>query len=474
MDSARTYFSIFLAASFVVALLIPLPPFILDIVIVFLLSMSVLIYMRATSINEWDELKSFPTMLLLIGIFRVSINVSTTRAILTDGNAGHVIEEFGQFVIGGNLLIGIVIFIVLIIFQFIVANGASRTAEVAARFTLDSLPGKQMSIDADLNQRIISEKDAQAKRKKLNMETEFYGAMDGAGKFIKGDVIFGIVILFVNIIFGLIVGMMQQGMSFADAALHYTQLTVGDGIVNQIGSLMLAISTGIIVTRVFDGSPDTVTEGIFKELLAHEVVVYALGGLFIAMGIFTPLPFLPFALVGGTIIFLGIRNKKRIKKEKEDELQKELEMIQGEDEQLQQVEDSFGVFTDKYPIIVELGLDLAALVKQKINGETARDKVVLMRKSIITDLGINVPGINFKDNTSFRPRGRYIIRIKGAKAAEGVLKSGYLLALKTPNVMARSRCRTSESIQSSVKMDIDLRAYGARCTNEGLSSVRAT
>ncbi|MEB9231648.1 flagellar biosynthesis protein FlhA, partial [Bacillus cereus] len=191
IDSARTYFSIFLAASFVVALLIPLPPFILDIIIVFLLSMSVLIYMRATSINEWDELKSFPTMLLLIGIFRVSINVSTTRAILTDGNAGHVIEEFGQFVIGGNLLIGIVIFTVLIIFQFIVANGASRTAEVAARFTLDSLPGKQMSIDADLNQRIISEKDAQAKRKKLNMETEFYGAMDGAGKFIKGDVIFG-------------------------------------------------------------------------------------------------------------------------------------------------------------------------------------------------------------------------------------------------------------------------------------------
>lgn len=436
IDSARTYFSIFLAVSFVVALLIPLPPFVLDMVIVFLLSMSVLVYMRATSIKEWDELKSFPTLLLLIGIFRVSINVSTTRAILTEGNAGHVIEEFGHFVIGGNLLIGIVIFTVLIVFQFIVANGASRTAEVAARFTLDSLPGKQMSIDADLNQRLITEQEAQEKRKKLNMETEFYGAMDGAGKFIKGDVIFGIVILFVNIIFGLIVGMMQQGMSFGEAAYHYTQLTVGDGIVNQIGSLMLAIATGIIVTRVFDGSPDTVSEGIFKELMAHEVVVYALGGLFIAMGIFTPLPFLPFALVGGTVLFLGYRNKQRLKREKDEELQKELEMIQSDEDQLQKVEDSFGVFTDKYPIIVELGLDLAALVKQKINGETARDKVVLMRKSIITDLGINVPGINFKDNTSFRPRGRYVIRVKGAKVAEGVLKSGYLLALKTPNVMA--------------------------------------
>ncbi|MEH7463833.1 flagellar biosynthesis protein FlhA [Bacillus thuringiensis] len=436
IDSAKTYFSIFLAVSFIVALLIPLPPFILDVIIVFLLGMAVLVYMRATSIKEWDELKSFPTLLLLIGIFRVSINVSTTRAILTNGNAGHVIEEFGQFVIGGNLLIGIVIFIVLIIFQFIVANGSSRTAEVAARFTLDSLPGKQMSIDADLNQRIITDTEAKDKRKKLNMETEFYGAMDGAGKFVKGDVIFSIVILFVNIIFGLIVGMMQQGMGFQEAAYHFTKLTIGDGIVNQIGSLLLAISTGIIVTRVFDGSDDTVNEGIYKELMAHDVVVYALGGLFIAMGVFSPLPLIPFLIVGGGIIFLGYTNKQRLKKEKEEELQKELEMIQSDEDQMKKVEDSFGVFTDKYPIIVELGLDLAALVKQKINGETARDKVVLMRKSIITDLGINVPGINFKDNTSFRPRGRYVIRIKGAKVAEGVLKSGYLLALKTPNVMA--------------------------------------
>ena len=436
IDSARTYFSIFLAVSFIVALLIPLPPFILDVIIVFLLGMAVLVYMRATSIKEWDELKSFPTLLLLIAIFRVSINVSTTRAILTNGNAGHVIEEFGQFVIGGNILIGIVIFIVLIVFQFIVANGASRTAEVAARFTLDSLPGKQMSIDADLNQRIITDEEAKNKRKKLNMETDFYGAMDGAGKFVKGDVIFSIVILFVNIVFGLIVGMMQQGMGFQEAAYHYTKLTIGDGIVNQIGSLLLAISTGIIVTRVFDGSSDTVNEGIYKELMAHDVVVYALGGLFIAMGIFSPLPLIPFLLVGGGVIFLGYRNKQRLKKEEEEAMQKELEMIQSDDDQIKKVEDSFGVFTDKYPIIVELGLDLAALVKQKINGETARDKVVLMRKSIITDLGINVPGINFKDNTSFRPRGRYVIRIKGAKVAEGVLKSGYLLALKTPNVMA--------------------------------------
>ncbi|MFD3445983.1 flagellar biosynthesis protein FlhA [Microbacteriaceae bacterium 4G12] len=437
LNSARTYFSIFIAVSFVVALLIPLPPFILDLVLVFLLGLAVLVYMRATTIKEWDELKTFPSMLLLIGIFRVSVNVSTTRAILTSGNAGHVIEEVGQFVIGGNLLIGIVIFLVLIVFQFIVANGSSRTAEVAARFTLDSLPGKQMAIDADLNQRLITEEQARERRKKLNMETEFYGAMDGAGKFVKGDVIFGIVILFVNVVFGLIVGMVQQGMTFQDAAYHYTKLTIGDGIVSEIGSLLLAISAGIIVTRVFDGSDNTVNEGIYKELMAHDVIVYALGALFIAMGTFTPLPMIPFYAVGIGVIILGYRNKQHLKKEKEQQLQEELDMIKSEEDGgAKKMEDSFGVFTDKYPIIVELGLDLAALVKQKINGETARDKVVLMRKSIINDLGINIPGINFKDNTSFKPRGRYVIHVKGAKVAEGVLKTGYLLALKTPHVMA--------------------------------------
>jgi flagellar biosynthesis protein FlhA len=435
-NAAKTYFSIFIAISFVIALLVPLPPFVLDLVLVFTLAMTVLVYMRATTIKEWDELKSFPTMLLLIGIFKVSLNVSTTRAILTNGNAGHVIEQFGQFVIGGNLLIGIVIFLVLIVFQFIVANGASRTSEVAARFTLDSLPGKQMSIDADLNQRIITDTEAKEKRKKLNMETEFYGAMDGAGKFIKGDVIFGIVILIINVTFGLIVGMLQQGMTFQEAAYHYTKLTIGDGIVHQIGSLLLAVSTGIIVTRVFDGSEDTLGDGIYKELMTHDVVVYALGGLFMIMGVFTPLPFLPFALVGAGVIFLGMQFKKRMKKETERKLHEEMEMIKSEGDGGKPLEDSFGVFTDKYPIIVELGLDLAALVKQKINGETARDKVILMRKSIINDLGVNVPGINFKDNTSFRPRGKYVIKIKGAKVAEGVLKSGHLLALKTPHVMA--------------------------------------
>lgn len=414
-----------------------MPPFAIDFILVFILGLCVLIYLRATTINDWEEMKSFPTLLLLIGIFRVSMNVSTTRAILTGGNAGIVIERFGEFVIGGNLLIGIVIFIVMIIFQFIIANGSSRTAEVSARFTLDALPGKQMSIDADLNQRIITEEEAKAKRKKLSMETDFYGSMDGAGKFIKGDVVFGIVMTIINISVGLVVGIVQEGLPLAEAALKYTTLTVGDGIISQVGSLLIAISSGILVTRVYDSeSEDTIVASIFKELMKSGMVTYALAAMFILMGVLTPLPLIPFAGVGAVVGFFGYITQKSLKEEEERALKKELEMLENEAQpEHNQESDSFGITRDKYPIIVELGLDLAALVKQKIDGETAKDKVMLMRKSIVADMGVNVPGINFRDNTSFKPRGKYEIRVRGVKVAEGILNVGYLLALKTPHVM---------------------------------------
>jgi len=435
--SVRTYLSILLGISFLIALVVPLPPLVIDFILVFMLGLCVLIYLRATTINDWEELKSFPTLLLLIGIFRVSINVSTTRAIIAGGNAGKVVEQFGEFVIGGNLLIGIVIFLVLIIFQFIIANGSSRTAEVSARFTLDALPGKQMSIDADLNQRLITEEEAKAKRKKLSMETDFYGSMDGAGKFIKGDVIFGVVLIVINITVGLVVGIVQEGLSLADAAIKYTTLTIGDGIVSQLGSLLLAISSGMLVTRVYDEqSDDTVISSIYKELMKSGIVTYSLAAMFILMGVATPLPAVPFIAVGAGVGYLGFANQQKLKAEEDKAMKKELEILQGEAQpEHHQESDSFGIARDKYPIIVELGLDLAALVKQKVNGETAKDKVVLMRKSIVADMGVNVPGINFRDNTSFKPRGTYMIRIRGVKVAEGVLKVGYLLALKTPHVM---------------------------------------
>lgn len=431
-----SYFSVLVAVSFIIAVVVPLHSFIIDLILVLLTGISILIYMRATTIDSWYEMKSFPSILLLLGMFRISVNVSTTRKILTDGEPGVVIEQFGNFVIGGNLLVGVVIFIIMIIFQFIVANGASRTAEVAARFAVDSLPGKQMSIDADLQGRHITEEEARERRKMLGMEADFYGSMDGAGKFIKGDVIFGIAIVFVNIIFGLISGVAVQGMEFGEAFTRYTQLTIGDGLVSQIGSLMLALASGLVITRVYDGSGKNLTEGIFAELMKNSVVVYALGGLFIAMGLLTPLPILPFAGIGVIAILLGFNHQRKMRLEKEEVVRKEIEEMEKEGATNEEVVDeSLGIYQENNPILVEIGVDLIPLITQKKDGVTAKDKIKLMRKSLLKDIGLKVPAVSIQDNTSLTPKGKYVIKIKGVKVAEGVLKVDHLLALKTPHVM---------------------------------------
>lgn len=435
MNTIKNYFPIMLAISFVVALLVPLPGWILDFIIVFILGISAWVYMNATKIDEWHEMKSFPTILLLVGIFRVSVNVSTTRKILTDGEPGEVIEQFGSFVIGGNLLVGAVMFIILIIFQFIVANGSSRTAEVAARFTLDAMPGKQMAVDAAAQTKEITKEEAEHKRKMITMEADFYGAMDGASKFIKGDVIFGVAILFINIIFGLIVGIMQKQMSFADALHKYTELTVGDGIVSQIGSLLIAIASGLVVTRVFDGSGKSVPGAIYSELMKNGTVVYSLGVLFILMGVLTELPWVPFVGIGGAVIYLGFMNQRKEAKKKEEELLKDIEEMKKHDEQSakENLTDNIGIGRKNELVLVEIGMDLVPLV---LKNQKAKNKVELMRKMIATQLGIRVPAITIKDNTSLKPKGKYVIKVKGAKVAEGILKSGHLLALKTPHTLS--------------------------------------
>lgn len=430
------YGGVLIAISFLVALLVPLPSFILDMVLVIIIGFSILLYMRATTINEWDELSTFPSILLMLGIFRVAVNISTTRKILSDGEAGHVIEQFGSFVIGGNLLIGIVIFIILIIFQFVITNGAARTAEVAARFTLDGMQNKYMSIDLDSQKGFISEKEAQGKRKKITLEADFYGSMDGAGKFLKGDAIFGIAIVFVNIIFGMIVGVGTQDMSFGEAAVRYTTLTVGDGIVTQIGSLMTAIASGVVITRVFDDSSYSLPKGIYRQMMHNEVVVFSLGGLFIALGLFTQLPLLPFGIIGVGVIVLGIKHQRELSSEKkEKENSEKNELLKKEEAQSEEISENFGVHMNSHPILVEMGIDLVPLISQKIDGATASDKVNMMRKTIAKELGIRVPGIQFQDNTKLKPKGKYVIKIKGTRVAEGVIKSGHLFALKTPHVM---------------------------------------
>ena len=234
----------------VVMLIIPLPTWLLSFLLLTNISLALLVLLISMNVKEALDISVFPTLLLLLTLFRLGLNVSTTRAILTHGDAGGVVETFGSFVVGGNILVGLVIFIILVIINFIViTKGSERVSEVAARFTLDAMPGKQMSIDADLNAGMISEAEARTRREKISNEADFYGSMDGASKFVKGDAIAGIIIVIINLIFGIMIGVLQLDYSFADAAVHFSMLTVGDGIVSQVPALLISTATGIIVTR---------------------------------------------------------------------------------------------------------------------------------------------------------------------------------------------------------------------------------
>nr|WGD64389.1 FHIPEP family type III secretion protein [Bacillus subtilis] len=243
--------SVLISVVLIVAMLvIPFPPWLLSILIIINISLALIVLLTTMNMQEALQFSIFPSLLLLLTLFRLGLNVSTTRSILSHGEGGKVVETFGNFVVGGNVLVGLVVFIILIIIQFIViTKGAERVSEVAARFTLDAMPGKQMSIDADLNAGMITEQEAKHRREKVAREADFYGAMDGASKFVKGDAIAGIIIVMINIIFGIVIGMLQQGMSIQEAASHFTMLTVGDGIVSQIPALLISTATGIVVTR---------------------------------------------------------------------------------------------------------------------------------------------------------------------------------------------------------------------------------
>lgn len=261
----------------VAMLIIPLPTWLLSFLIIINMTLALLVLLTAMNMKEALEFSIFPTVILLLTLFRLGLSVSTTRAILAYGHAGDVVETFGNFVTGGNILVGLVIFLLLVIIQFIViTKGAERVAEVAARFTLDAMPGKQMSIDADLNLGVISEKEARERRNKVSGEADFYGAMDGATKFVKGDAIASIIMVGINLLFGMIIGMAQQGLSFGDAAMRFSILTVGDGLVSQIPALLMSTATGIVVTRAT--SEGNLGADITKQLFAQSKLLYVLWG----------------------------------------------------------------------------------------------------------------------------------------------------------------------------------------------------
>ncbi|OIJ13148.1 flagellar biosynthesis protein FlhA [Anaerobacillus alkalilacustris] len=407
----------------VVMLIIPLPPVMLDFLIIINISLALLIILVAMNTKEPLQFSIFPTLLLLVTLFRLGLNVSTTRSILGKGEAGNVIDTFGSFVVGGNALVGFVVFLILIIIQFVViTKGAERVSEVGARFTLDAMPGKQMSIDADLNAGMISDTEAKERRLKIEREADFYGAMDGASKFVKGDAIAGIVIVIINIIFGLIIGMMQQGLDLTTSASKYTLLTVGDGLVSQIPALLISTATGIVVTRA--ASEGNLGDDISRQLLAYPKMLYIAGGTIALLGFFTPInlglttPVAALLIIGG--YFLLKSNDKRL------EQIDEVASSEDTQEDMKSPESVVNLLQVD-PIEFEFGYGLIPLADANQGGDLL-DRVVMIRRQLALELGLIVPVIRIRDNIQLQPN-EYCIKIKGNEVAKGELLLDHFMAM---------------------------------------------
>lgn len=364
----------------------------------------------------------FPSLLLLLTLFRLGLNVSTTRSILSKGEAGGVVETFGTFVVGGNVVVGLVVFLILIIIQFVViTKGSERVSEVAARFTLDAMPGKQMSIDADLNAGMISEQEARERREKVSRESDFYGAMDGASKFVKGDAIAGIIIVLINLIFGIIIGMTQQGLPIAEAATRYSLLTVGDGIVSQIPALLISTATGIVVTRA--ASDGNLGQDIISQLLAFPKMLYVAAGTIFLLGIATPINDLVTIPISAAIALGGYRLSK-VPKTTDNNIQDMEEEIQSEE--LKSPESVINLLNID-PIEFEFGYGLIPLADANQGGDLL-DRVVMIRRQLALELGIVIPVVRIRDNIQLQPN-EYVLKIKGSEMGRGELLLDHYLAM---------------------------------------------
>ncbi|MEW9667651.1 flagellar biosynthesis protein FlhA [Ammoniphilus sp. 3BR4] len=412
-----------LVIAVVLMMIIPLPTLLLDFFLIINISLSLMILMVAMNTKEPLDFSIFPTLLLLTTIFRLSLNVSTTRSILQDADGGHVVKAFGEFVVGGSPVIGFVIFIILVIINFVViTKGSERVAEVAARFTLDAMPGKQMSIDADLNAGMITEHEARDRRRKVEREADFYGAMDGASKFVKGDAIAGIIILLINVLGGFIIGMAIHGMGFAESASTFTLLSVGDGLVSSIPALIISVATGIMVTRA--GSEGNLGDDISKQLLAYPKLLFVVAGTVAALGIFTPIG--PFSTIpiAGILVFGGMRLQKNL--QQREELAAQAPAEDAEVEQVKSPESVLGLLHVD-PIEFEFGYGLIPLADTNQGGDLL-DRVIMIRRQCALELGLVVPVIRIRDNIQLRPN-QYVIKIKGNMIAGGEILLDHYLAM---------------------------------------------
>ncbi|PLR77652.1 flagellar biosynthesis protein FlhA [Bacillus sp. V3-13] len=415
--------SVLLGVILIVAMLIiPFPPWLLSILIIINISLALLVLLTTMNMSEPLQFSIFPSLLLILTLFRLALNVSTTRAILSNGNAGSVVKTFGDFVVGGNVIVGLVVFLILVVIQFIViTKGSERVSEVAARFTLDAMPGKQMSIDADLNAGMISEQEARERRDKISREADFYGAMDGASKFVKGDAIAGIIIVLINLTFGIIIGMLQQGMPIAEAATHFSLLTVGDGIVTQIPALLISTATGIVVTRA--ASEGNLGQDITSQLFAFPKMLYVTGATIFFLGLLTPIndiytiPLAALLAVGGYMMSRTPEQNKEQLQEIEEEIQTD-EMKSPE---------SVVNLLNVDPIEFEFGYGLIPLADTNQGGDLL-DRIVMIRRQLAIELGLVIPVVRIRDNIQLQPN-EYRLKIKGNELARGELLLDHYLAM---------------------------------------------
>ncbi len=402
-------------------MIIPLPPMLLDILLTLNISLSVIILLVCLFIKEPLEYSSFPIILLIATIFRLGLNVSSTRLILLQGAAGEVINSFGQFVVGGNYVVGFIIFVILVIINFmVITGGATRVAEVSARFTLDSMPGKQLSIDADLNAGLINEEQAKARRRKLEREADFYGTMDGASKFVKGDATAGIIITVINIFGGFIIGMWQLKMDLLTALSTYTILTVGDGLVSQLPALLISFSTGLIVSRA-SGQDNSLSADIINEMFTNPMVLGIVSGLLLVLGLVPGMPTIPFTIVAMTIGWLAYNKKK--------EADKKAEIAQKAEAESKNLENRVGKKKKKASresvmellnvetIEMEIGYRLVPLLDAEQGGDLL-ERIAQIRRQTALDLGIVLPSIRVRDNLQLPPN-TYQIKLKGVPIENG-------------------------------------------------------
>jgi flagellar biosynthesis protein FlhA len=407
----------------VVMMVIPLPAHLLDVLITLNITGAVLTLMLAIFTKDALEFSVLPSLLLVMTLFRLSLNVAATKLILLDGHAGDVIQQFGQFVVRGNAVVGFIVFVILVIVQFIViTKGAERISEVVARFTLDAMPGKQMAIDADLNSGLINEQMAKDRRKKIQQEADFYGAMDGASKFVKGDAIAAIIILIINIIGGFICGIVMKDMDILEALNKYTLLTIGDGLVSQIPALLISTSTGLIVTRA--ASDNNLGEDIARQMFRAPRALFITAAVLVALAIFG-LPKLPLFCVAVFLVFCGvmIQRKMRVDADKETETASEIEL-----EDSKKPENVVAALHVDH-MEIELGYALIVLVDANRGGDFM-ERVVLIRRQIAAEMGFIVPVIRIRDNMNLMPN-QYVIKLRGTEVASGDLLADHYLCMSS-------------------------------------------